>query len=267
MLRVKVYKDGKSLHKVDVDKDEIIFGRERDADVQLSSQAVSRRHARLQRNDDGWQIADMGAANGVYVSNNGAEPERIVIHQLQEGDVIIIETFSVRIVEISENEAVAGGAGPAFDEDSLEGKRTQFISMVDVLETGEKPLVAPVTGEVYVGDVRKGASTGPTLDANTRVWWVRINSSSGHDRTFELSKLEVSVGTAGECEVQLPSGPARIALLEISGPTVSLKRVAKWPFPRIVIDGSPAKDAILGEGDSFEVGDISVSIHLKGAPS
>ena len=94
MIRVTVSKDGDQILEVALHKDDIIIGRGAEADVQLTSEAVSRRHARLQRTDDGWQVADLGAANGVYVEGAGqAEPERVVIRPLAKSDRIHIETY------------------------------------------------------------------------------------------------------------------------------------------------------------------------------
>lgn len=263
MLRVKVYKDGQAVHKVDCRGDDLIIGRESNADIQLHSQAVSRRHARLQRTPEGWQVADLGAANGVYVARDGAEPERVVIQPLAPGDVIIIETFSMKIQEVEDTGGDMPDTGSGnFDENSLATKRTQFISMVDVLEAGEGALVAPVSGE--------GAATidydGPVIADPAAVvgdaWQVRLSSSEGHDRTFTIQGRVATVGTAEECAVRLPSGPATLAELDRMGPTVSVKRVSKWPFPRITVDGHAVKDAALNNGDSFRVGDFEITVQL-----
>lgn len=261
MIRVKVYRDGQSIHKVDLSGDDLIIGREAGADIQLQSPAVSRRHARLQKTAEGWQVADMGAANGVYVSKDGGEPERVVIEPVAPGDVIIIETFSIKFEEVAEGGDVATPRGPAaFDENSLETKRTQFISMVEVLEAGEGALRVPTSAE---GEPEiSGKSVRPVGGG----WWVRMQSSQGHDRTFEVGSNQIAVGSAEGCLIRLPSGPGRIVELERSGPSVSLARVGKWPFPRVVVDGASVKNAVLSDGDSFTIGDVEVSVHLREAP-
>jgi FHA domain len=51
--------------------------------LQLSDAGVSRKHAGIRKADGGFELADMGSTNGVYV--NG---ERVARRKLQVGDVI-----------------------------------------------------------------------------------------------------------------------------------------------------------------------------------
>lgn len=51
--------------------------------VQLSDAGVSRKHAGIKKADGGFELADLGSTNGVYV--NG---ERVARRKLQAGDVI-----------------------------------------------------------------------------------------------------------------------------------------------------------------------------------
>jgi len=258
-LRVKVYRDGEPLHEIDVRKDDIIIGRDRTADIQLASQAVSRRHARLLRTDEGWKVEDLGAANGVYVAKDGGQPERVVIKPVRAGDIIVVETFSIKFKEVDDEDPSTLPGVSGFDESSLISKRTQFISMVDVLKSAER-VVPPSSGE--------GAVVNEKTDPATPVptWWARLESNAGHQRVFKLTRSKATVGTNANCEIQLPSGPAQIALLERAGPTVSLIRLGRWPFPRVVVDGSSVKNALLKDGDSFAIGDIEVSVHTGSQP-
>jgi pSer/pThr/pTyr-binding forkhead associated (FHA) protein len=260
-LRVKVFRDGEPLHEIDVRKDDMIIGRDRTADIQLSSQAVSRRHARLTRTDDGWQVADMGAANGVFVARDGQEPERVVIKQVRPGDVIVIETFSIKFKEVDDDEIMARAGVSLFDESSLVSKRTQFISMVDVLKATDRALVPPVSDE---------GSAQPDDDApvaTAATWWARMESNEGHQRVFAIARPRATVGTGDGCEIQIPSGPSQIVTLERAGPSISLARLGRWPFPRVMVDGESIKAALLRDGDSFSIGDVEISVHLNSAPS
>jgi diguanylate cyclase (GGDEF)-like protein len=45
------------------------IGRMSDNDVVLDEDAVSRRHARLEKRDDGWSVMDVGSRNGTLVNN------------------------------------------------------------------------------------------------------------------------------------------------------------------------------------------------------
>jgi Inner membrane component of T3SS, cytoplasmic domain len=55
--------------------------------VQLNDNGVSRKHAGIRKGDGGFELADLGSTNGVYV--NG---EKVAKRKLQLGDVIRVGT-------------------------------------------------------------------------------------------------------------------------------------------------------------------------------
>ena len=61
----------------------ITFGRSPEATVQLADPNVSRNHAEIRPNGNGWLLVDLGSTNGTRV--NGA---RVNSHALTEGDEI-----------------------------------------------------------------------------------------------------------------------------------------------------------------------------------
>lgn len=302
MIRVTVTKDGAPFLALSLPKEDIIIGRGAEADVQLPSEAVSRRHARLQHTGEGWQVADLGAANGVYVERGGQEPERVVIHPLAPGDRIHIETFIIAVEELPDDEAEALDTATArgFDDEehSLETNRTQLISMVDVLAARQGPADNPsVTGPImrFVSEeggpvlehppANDGAEANPSTSdtkeapsapqtkgisvsavspaAASEAWHARMTSPSGHERNFTLTSDKVEVGSAESCQIQLPSGPSVIVELERAGREVVFRRVPFWPFPRVIVGGRAEKRGYLSDGESFLVGEYEVSVHLR----
>jgi hypothetical protein len=203
----------------------------------------------------------MGAANGVYVARDGGEPERIVIKPVRPGDVIVIETFSMKFKEVDDDDVMSRAGAAGFDESSLVSKRTQFISLVDVLKSADRSIVPPVSGEGFAA-VDPVARSAPGTE-----WWARLESTAGHQRVFAIGRTRVTVGTGDACEVHMPSGPNQIVSLERAGPSISLTRLGRWPFPRVIVDGESVKTALLKDGDSFSIGDVEISVHLHGAPS
>jgi hypothetical protein len=65
--------------------DRAVIGRSRDCDVVLADPNVSRRHAELRREENGWHAVDLGSTNGVKV--NGRRVEQVA---LRDGDRITI---------------------------------------------------------------------------------------------------------------------------------------------------------------------------------
>lgn len=303
MIRVTVSKDGDPFLQVALHKDDLIIGRGHEADVQLTSEAVSRRHARLQRTERGWQVADLGAANGVYVtSKDKPEPERVVIRPLAAGDRIQIEAFVIELEEVAEADGDknvfdrAAATGAPFEETSLETNRTQFISMVDVLaarQAAGQETAPNVTGPIMrfvsveggpVLEHAQAASAEPPAASKSaapqepapsvqgatpsapNAWVARMTSASGHQRSFTLTTAKVTVGTAEACAVRLPSGPGVIVELERAGKEVAFRRVPLWPFPRVIVGGRSEKQGYLSDGESFLVGEFEVTLHLRRDP-
>jgi len=62
-----------------------VIGRSRDCDVVLSDPNVSRRHAELRREGDGWKVVDLGSTNGVKVNRR-----RVDEAKLRPGDTITL---------------------------------------------------------------------------------------------------------------------------------------------------------------------------------
>lgn len=53
-----------------LDGDSAIAGRHPDADIFLDDVTVSRRHAKFERNGDGFELSDIGSLNGTYINGD-----------------------------------------------------------------------------------------------------------------------------------------------------------------------------------------------------
>ena len=63
----------------------VVIGRSRDCDIVIDDPNISRRHAELRRDGDGWLVADLGSTNGVKVNGR-----RVNEHPLSPGDEITV---------------------------------------------------------------------------------------------------------------------------------------------------------------------------------
>jgi hypothetical protein len=71
--------------------DTMVIGRAPDAGVRLVDSSVSRRHAEVRRQGDGWLVADLGSTNGTRV--NGTVVRE---HRLADGDSVAIGDVTLR---------------------------------------------------------------------------------------------------------------------------------------------------------------------------
>jgi ABC-type multidrug transport system ATPase subunit len=88
-------------------KSEVVIGRDESVDIVISTPAVSRRHARLMMQGDGYIIEDLGSSNGTFINGD----RLIGRHTLQPGDQIrlgqaITLNYSAPIAEEADKTAV-----------------------------------------------------------------------------------------------------------------------------------------------------------------
>jgi adenylate cyclase len=123
----------------------IVIGRAPDCDLHIPHESISRQHARIAREDDGWVIRDLGSKNGSRV-NTFHVSEQV----LRNGDRL--DLGSIRIfVEIGA-ESQASRARVIFEEKKSPTRQTEVLDLQDLdhlLQGGE---VAPHLS--FLGDKR-----------------------------------------------------------------------------------------------------------------
>ncbi len=75
----------------ELDRPLLTLGRSRDCDIPIDDPSVSRRHAELHRDSDGFTLVDLGSTNGTQV--NGRKIDRV---PLQNGDRITLGQTELR---------------------------------------------------------------------------------------------------------------------------------------------------------------------------
>lgn len=79
---VAIYPSGSGMgRRFALNKDELFVGRLEDLDIPLEGDGLSRRHARIFRDPNGWFVEDLDSTNGTHVND-----VKIRRHQLIDGD-------------------------------------------------------------------------------------------------------------------------------------------------------------------------------------
>jgi diguanylate cyclase (GGDEF)-like protein len=104
---VLVYPPGPSLgRRFTLAGAEHLLGRLPELDISVEVDAVSRQHAKFQRDDNGWLLEDLNSTNGTFVND-----ERIRSRRLKDGDIVkagkaILKFLSGSNIEASYHEEI-----------------------------------------------------------------------------------------------------------------------------------------------------------------
>lgn len=106
-------------------RDEVRLGRGADCLLRLTERNVSRNHARLRPQADGWLVEDLGSYNGTYI--NG---ERISKGELRAGDWLGVGDFELAVYD----ESQPGAAPPT----SRRGERPERLVLLNGPHAGSE---------------------------------------------------------------------------------------------------------------------------------
>jgi Nif-specific regulatory protein len=101
MPRLVVHEPGGVTSSMQVDG-ELRIGRDAEMEVVLTDNKVSRHHATIVRDDDGWMLVDAESRHGTFL--NG---ERITRHLLRDGDQLQIGSTVLRFEQADDTSAMA----------------------------------------------------------------------------------------------------------------------------------------------------------------
>lgn len=89
--------EGEDQGEIDLPSEDVTFGREADCPVVLKDPSISRRHARLTRVENGWELVDLKSGNGTFV--NDKRVDRAIV---RHNDEIKLGSALFRFVDPSE---------------------------------------------------------------------------------------------------------------------------------------------------------------------
>lgn len=147
MDKIVILQNGNVLNEVELDKQQLVIGRDEKNGVHLSDPSVSRRHALLSSALDEYFIEDLGSTNGTLLNDRP-----VTKHILKSGDLLRLGEY-VLSFERATQELIGE------DEDP---EKTQVIRRVAPKPPQAPPppkMIAPKTATLkYFGGPKKGES-------------------------------------------------------------------------------------------------------------
>lgn len=209
-------------------KSEIVIGRDEGVDLVIPTPAVSRRHAKLSMEGNGYAIEDLGSSNGTFVNGERLRARKA----LNAGDEIKLGqaiTLSYTAPVTQESQKTAVRPAPA--------KPSQPAHLMQTM-IGEEPVV------------RSGTALGPPR--------LVVTIAGEKQQTYTLTSQSLSIGRVEGNDIVIPSQivSSRHARLDKvdGGYQVSVIPEAKNPM---LFEGRPLEGPrVLRHGDLLRLGSL-----------
>ncbi len=172
MYKLVIEDDEGGKTPVNLIRDEITIGRKEGNTIRLTERNVSRRHARIVREDDKVYIEDVAARYGI--KKNGKKIDHRA--ELKEGDVVLIGDYRLTLKSDAPKARAPGKADPS---------EATKITSLDELSGGD-----------WAGDVRESTQIMQTLPAK-----LVVISSNFAGEEFPLHQREMVIGRDSSCHI------------------------------------------------------------------
>jgi hypothetical protein len=218
----------RTMQVYDFKQESIIIGREEGVDVLIDNPSISRRHAEIRLEEQGWVVEDLGSSNGTFI--RGA---RITgPHPIGLGDEIGFGKFTI-----------------VFGKALGEGEHAPPTPPV-------KTKTMPATeGTMHINphEVRELLKEADRKKRAHFVW-----ESGGRTGTHYLAEAPaVLVGTDELCDVRVPKGPKHHVLVVHSANGCDVRYLGT--FGSMKVSGRTTTRAKLKNGDVVESGGLKLT--------
>jgi ABC transport system ATP-binding/permease protein len=140
MWKLTIEDDQASKTVVHLVRDEYTIGRAEENTVRLTERNISRRHARLTKPSERWQLIDLTSYNGCYVNGQRVSEKHEIVH----GDLVQLGDYRLQILDdsildpVSFDKAVTMPAAPR--SQALLGQPDRLVMVVGPTVGAEFPL-------------------------------------------------------------------------------------------------------------------------------
>lgn len=238
MAKIIISSKGKNLQEVEINKT-ITIGREV-GDIMIKHPAVSARHAKIEKKGDVYSIEDLGSTNGTLVND-----ESVTIHELKSGDVITIGKYNLRFDNPVENKPASEPSGLGGDD---LGGRTMVMDPSKI----QSMMAASKTGKPVGG----GA-------ADRGIPKLFLAQASGAPKILALEKETTVIGASDDADVTIKGITVGKTAATITKVGDDYRIEFKGGMAKLKVNGEPADDHLLSNGDKFSIGSFDFQFRTK----
>ena len=223
----------------------IVIGRGEDCDLQITETSISRKHAELKENDDGWMMVDLDSRNGVFFGG-----ERVKKAKLKDGSKIRLGNVSMVFTDDVVHEPLNLSAPNPKQQELLNQEPKPEPQAEIKTQTQAEPESKPKTPEPVAPPPPKPA---PVLPANSETdiaavkemakIYPRIEQEFGRVIVGQRQVLEeIMIAIAADTHCLMVGLPGLAKTLMVS----TLSRILTLKFKRIQFTPDLMPSDILG---------------------
>ena len=228
MAKLTVQFSGKTIGEHELNKPEIIIGREPDCDITIDNLAISRNHCKITKKGNIYAIADLNSNNGTFINGR-----RITVHNLNDRDEIILGKYLLLFEDVEARKLTKDSSDliPAL----ADGPHTMAVNLDKI--------------EQFVRD--RASLKRARLVAQT----------SGNKFTVPLAKPIIMVGTLPSCDWKIQGFfvAKRQALIHVDSQGYKLVNLGNWT--KIYVNGKAVEETILKTNDEIRIGGNSAKFY------
>jgi pSer/pThr/pTyr-binding forkhead associated (FHA) protein len=252
MFKLVISDDEGKTTSVPLVREEITIGRKEGNTIRLTDRNVSRRHAKLQKQDGAYVLQDLGSYNGTVINGTRLSDTR----SLKIGDQIVIGDYKLNIVEegaamIAPSSAPsapsAPSSSPGFQAPTSAGGHHPQATVPAI------PSALSVPPPIVVPD-------------HVRKLQLRFSAPAGTPEPFALTKLPVMLGRSEIADVSLPfsSISREHARITLEGEQLVIEDMGS--SNGITVNGERVKKKSIGAGDAITMGVVEFRVAREGEP-
>lgn len=217
--------------------DQMQIGRSDSNDVILASSQVTRRHALITRQDEGYYIQDLGSANGTFVNGKRLSNEAIAL-QLNDEVAFANLVFMVNANEALDYDDIIDNLVAAMNDTEAQ----PLASMTTSATTATQPAIdlhTSLDSPIVSTQSSKIEQTDPSATATTEVYAVAPNN----DNTVSKSTSAQAVTSHQPEAINQSQSVVKSPITADKEPVLNTNTVSTQPSPAPIVDTSDTQSS------------------------